>query len=222
MWPPVVRLQKNCFLYAYHRDHFLSIISSSIPAVNIGIPPSISQFKWHLTVHAPYRPLSAADINDVLHISNCDFIIRKRRNVLMNWTIMSWRCSRYSDAQKLKNNKQQHNHEPFYQYAINIQEFFWILNSHSCRSESKHDLVKRMQIKIILYRYFKIFSYGSLRMVNISCNNTHSLIIQKLAKAHVLWHSFYKCVYTHLYDCSDANVYLRVYDRIAYASTVIS
>lgn len=29
-------------------NHFLSIIFSGIPPVNIGIPPSISQFKWHL------------------------------------------------------------------------------------------------------------------------------------------------------------------------------
>jgi len=46
-------------------------------------------------IFAPYRPLSTADISSILHISNCDFIIRKRRNVLMNWTIMLWCCSRY-------------------------------------------------------------------------------------------------------------------------------
>lgn len=48
MWSPVARSRKNRFLYRQHRDHFLSIISSSIPTVNIGISPSISQFRWHL------------------------------------------------------------------------------------------------------------------------------------------------------------------------------
>lgn len=57
-------------------------------------------------IFASYRPLSTTDISGVLHISNCDFITRKRRNVLMNWTIMSRRYSRrcrYRDTEKLKN-----------------------------------------------------------------------------------------------------------------------
>jgi len=45
MWSPIARSRKNRSLYRQHHGHFLSIISSSIPAVNIGIPPSISQFK---------------------------------------------------------------------------------------------------------------------------------------------------------------------------------
>lgn len=92
MWSPVARSRKSRFLYRQHRDHFLSIISSSIPAVNIGIPPSISQFRWHLCLVPPtfydwYK-------RSVLHISNCNFIIRKRRNVLMNWAIITWSYNR--------------------------------------------------------------------------------------------------------------------------------
>jgi hypothetical protein len=144
MWSPVARLWKSRFLYRQHRDHFLSIISSSIPAVNIGIPPSISQFRWHLCL----VPSTFYDINVVFCISLIAIsLYGKRWNVLMNWAIITRRYKvemSVGVTKKLKNKRNDVAMNPITNTPLIFKKSFK-LQICSCRSESKHDLVIKIQ-----------------------------------------------------------------------------
>lgn len=122
------RVMKFSFFFIFARNRILSICSlrlpirgkvvfSTVSSAVISFPlfpaafqqlilESLQVFHNSNGIFASYRPLSTTDISGVLHISNCDFITRKRRNVLMNWTMSrrySQRC-RYRDTEKLKIN----------------------------------------------------------------------------------------------------------------------
>lgn len=122
------RSRKSRFLYRQHRE---AISFPLFPtAFHQLILESLQVFHNSDGIFAPCLPLSTDDINGILHISNCGFIMRKRRNVLMNCTSKSYsseRC-RAGDTRKLKNARRLNRDGAFHQHAINIQELFSILN----------------------------------------------------------------------------------------------
>lgn len=84
MWSPVARSRKGRFLYRQHRE---TISFPLFPAAfQQLILESLQVFHNSGGIFTPCLPLSADDISGILHISNCGFIMRKRRNVLMNCT----------------------------------------------------------------------------------------------------------------------------------------
>lgn len=90
---------------------------------------------------ASYLLLSAADINAVLHISNCAFVIRKRWNALMNWSVMTRDDGRVRQvAKQLKNRRSYGRTCRWYsqlRFQFNFRSRGWL---HATRKGNEEDI----------------------------------------------------------------------------------